>query len=330
MYGASQFHCQKADGQKSCSTCALMNFFIQIQNSKEGPFTMADIKEGIEQGRFSLSNLAWRPGSNSWIQLVEMSDVVEAVVPPFEIANTTPCEIVSDKPLPAPTELKTNVSPHKDVSASKPKIQQLGNSEEIVSEHRHYYASPLQLLNEVTNNDPTIAICLGFKSPRDLFPFGCPVIPEPFKLFRKLNIETMCASFVFFVICLQKNHLGPLLAIGAIYVLVLAFWAFAYVYFKFFRGFEPQPDVMILTQKHYYLIQHIHFRRRTGQYSFERAFKSPQSETSLKQAFLNNTVEVKTPLLSCKFDDGNFQGHIDGEVMKTNKFIDIFNKSPEL
>lgn len=52
-----------------------MEIYIGKNNEKLGPFALDEIKQGLEEGRFTAEDLAWYEGCDGWIPLTSIPDL---------------------------------------------------------------------------------------------------------------------------------------------------------------------------------------------------------------------------------------------------------------
>ena len=95
-----------------------MNIFVIEKGNRQGPFTTQQAVECIRQGRFQMTDMAWREGMNDWMPIHTLIDLVQAVLPPIPIdsiannlpARQNPKEHKGVKLMPSPKCLKEAIS----------------------------------------------------------------------------------------------------------------------------------------------------------------------------------------------------------------------------
>ena len=76
----------------------MMTITVLKNNVPWGPFSRAQIDEGLERGDFDLSILAHAPGMNGWLPLEEVIHMLEPKLPPVPVTRDLP-------PVPSPDAL---------------------------------------------------------------------------------------------------------------------------------------------------------------------------------------------------------------------------------
>lgn len=86
-----------------------------------GPFTRAQIDEGLERGDFTLESLAHAPGVKNWLPLEEVLHILQPVLPPVPINRDLPPVPVPEKVPPLPAS--KSIAPELPVAPAIPRIE---------------------------------------------------------------------------------------------------------------------------------------------------------------------------------------------------------------
>ncbi len=60
-----------------------MEIFVEINDRREGPFTLEQLKQRMHSRDITLATLAWQPGWAEWKRVTEIPELLDLIVPPL-------------------------------------------------------------------------------------------------------------------------------------------------------------------------------------------------------------------------------------------------------
>lgn len=57
-----------------------MKYYVMANSKQNGPLTIEEVADGINNGKFELGNLAWHDGLSDWVMLGSMETIVDAIL----------------------------------------------------------------------------------------------------------------------------------------------------------------------------------------------------------------------------------------------------------
>jgi hypothetical protein len=76
----------------------MQQIFIAKEGQQHGPYTLAEVKQHLQTGRFSLDDLGWFDGAPAWIPLHQVPGVTSGTRPPAIPANVPPAPVIAHQP----------------------------------------------------------------------------------------------------------------------------------------------------------------------------------------------------------------------------------------